>query len=901
MKDKSIQLLVIPFLLTAAFALVGLARFYQTAVLRTGDILRSLQPSVPEDPALLLIDIDDLTIAKVGTWPLSRVVMADGLITMKEFGADCAVFDIEYVDPSPLGIHAAVLNQEIPDAFGREFLTIDESVTALFEALQTRKISRQDAEDYLQQLKDLTQASREALLQKVGGIIRDNDAYLGRAARYFENAFFTVNMLKEEDETASEELKAYTLEHLPNRAVLLQGGRPRPAADIRPAILPILQEARGAGFPNVEPDRDGVFRRIDLLGEYQGRYFGQLGFTPLLYMLGNPEIILQKGRLVLRGARRPGRKPQDIVIPLAEDGTMLINWPQKTYLESFRHISYYELVLHQRLEESLIHNLQVMREAGYLAYYRGETELLDPYQAAERLREEVLAGGDRTRIGEYRDIRARFFHEVGRFLTGGAEGEILQDIDRVLADGQVPEETKEAYRQLREEIPGVFANTREVHQGLLEARERLRKSLEGSFAIIGQTGTSTTDIGVNPFESQYMNVGTHAAVVNTILSGRFLDDAPYWIPLLVGLLASLVVILLIRDLRPLPSILWGMGVLILVAGSITAFLLVTGTYLDLVTPALVVFLTFLSATLIKFFRTEKEKGFLRNAFSHYLSTDVISELLADPSKLQLGGEKRYLTAIFTDVKGFSTISEALDATDLVKLLNAYLTEMSNIILEQRGTIDKYEGDAIISFFGAPVAFEDHAHRACLSAVRMRKMERILNERFLHEKISPIPLLTRIGINTGDMVVGNMGTPQKMDYTIMGNSVNLAARLEGVNKQYGTWVLISETTQQEAGPDFTVRKLDRVRVVGIQQPVRLYELVDEKAATEPRVAEGLGFFHHGLELFEKKAWADAQKQFTKALEALPEDGPAQLYIKRCKEYQAKPPQESWDGVFNLTLK
>ncbi len=901
MKDKAMRLFLIPFLVAAVFALLNLTETYRSTTLRTGDFLRRLQPSVPEDPSLLLIDIDDLTIAKVGVWPLSREVMADGLILLKEFGVGRAAFDIEYVDASPLGIQAAVLEQEIPETFQREFTTIDESVAALIEALQTRKTTREEAQDYLQQMAGLTQASREALLQKVGGIVRDNDSYLGRAARYFENAFFTVNMLEEPDETVSEELKRYTLEHISDSTVLLQGGRPRPAADIRPAILPILREARGAGFPNVEPDADGVFRRIELVREYQGRYFTQLGFAPLLHLLGNPEIVLQKGRIILRNARRPGQEPRDLVIPLAGDGTMLINWPHKGFLESYRHISYYELVLHRRLEENLLHNLQIMKEAGYLAYGRGETDLLDPYRAAESLREEALAGKERLRLEEYRDLRTRFLQEVGRFLSGEAEGRIMQEVDRVLADDQVAEQTKEAYRQLREEIPRVFADTREVHQGLLESRERLRRSLEGCFAIIGQTGTSTTDIGVNPFESKYMNVGTHASVVNTILSGRFLDDAPWWVTLLITLLASLGVILLIRNLSPLPSMLWGVGVLILVAGAITAFLLETGTCLDLLTPVLAVLLTFISATLIKFFRTEKEKGFLRNAFSHYLSTDVISELLADPSKLQLGGEKRYLTAIFTDVKGFSTISEALDATDLVKLLNAYLTEMSNIILEQRGTIDKYEGDAIISFFGAPVAFDDHARRACLSAVRMRKMERILNEHFLREKISPIPLLTRIGINTGDMVVGNMGTPQKMDYTIMGNSVNLAARLEGVNKQYGTWILLSEVTQQEAGPDFTVRKLDRVRVVGIQQPVRLYELIDEKASTEPRVTEGLGFFHRGLELFEGKAWPEARKQFTEALEILPDDGPAQLYLKRCQEYHAKPPMESWDGVFNLMLK
>jgi adenylate cyclase len=237
----------------------------------------------------------------------------------------------------------------------------------------------------------------------------------------------------------------------------------------------------------------------------------------------------------------------------------------------------------------------------------------------------------------------------------------------------------------------------------------------------------------------------------------------------------------------------------------------------------------------------------------------------------------------------------------VHLVNLYLTEMSDIILELRGTIDKYEGDAIISFFGAPVDLPDHARRACMAAVRMKRAEVTLNERFLLEKLSPSALHTRIGINTGEMTVGNMGTPQRMDYTMMGSSVNLAARLEGVNKQYGTWILVSDATQVDCGQDFALRKLDRVRVVGINQPVRLHELVEEKNHLEKSVEQALAVFHDGLEEFEAKDWAKSMKTFKEVLRILPEDGPAQRYIKKCQEYQSKPPAPTWDGVFGLTEK
>jgi len=184
---------------------------------------------------------------------------------------------------------------------------------------------------------------------------------------------------------------------------------------------------------------------------------------------------------------------------------------------------------------------------------------------------------------------------------------------------------------------------------------------------------------------------------------------------------------------------------------------------------------------------------------------------------------------------------------------------------------------------------------------MKRAESALNEKFLAEKLAPSALHTRIGINSGEMTVGNMGTPQRMDYTMMGSSVNLAARLEGVNKQYGTWIMVSEITQDALGQDFLLRKLDRVRVVGINQPVRLFELIEEKGRADHSIEEAVQIFHRGLDLYEAKDWKGAQAIFGEVLRLVPEDGPAKRYIKSCQEFEAKPPAANWDGVFNLTTK
>jgi class 3 adenylate cyclase len=279
----------------------------------------------------------------------------------------------------------------------------------------------------------------------------------------------------------------------------------------------------------------------------------------------------------------------------------------------------------------------------------------------------------------------------------------------------------------------------------------------------------------------------------------------------------------------------------------------------------------------------------------------VQEILADPAKLQLGGSKRYMSAIFTDVKGFSTISEKLDPEDLVHLLNSYLSAMSNVVLEQRGTIDKYEGDAIIAFFGAPLDLPDHAFRACASAIAMKHVEQELNARYAKEGLSPTPLLTRIGINTGSMVVGNMGTQQKMDYTIMGNAVNLAARLEGVNKQYGTWILASEDTIKGTGGKILSRRLDRVRVVGIDKPVRLHEVLELTEAASPELIQKVELFHHALDLYEHCSWTSALAAFEDVLHFASDDGPAQLYLKRCEEHHKTMPKSDWDGIVNMNQK
>lgn len=865
------------------------------------DLFLHLKPDLEEHESILLLDVDDTAISKVGFWPWSRHIMADGLITMKEFGARAAVFDIEYRDESALGVNSEVLNEEIPETFNQSFGSLQENISQLAAAVEAGQLPADAVPDYLMDLNGFAENLNRELLAEVQEIARDNDAYLGRAAHLFEDAFFTINVIPMLDEDIREESREWAMENLSLKNVTGNIESIEPTVDLVPTIDKVIRPAAGAGFTNIIIDDDGVRRRIYLMRRIGDTVFGQLGFRPLLDWLGNPDITVGSKEYVLKDAELPDGTVKDIVIPRTPGGEFLINWPKKEFRESFNHLSYYYVVLHKRQEDRLVNNLRAMEEAGMLTLYDGDSGLLQAYDYAEALETEILQGGDPARISEYREIREFFFSEVGAYLNGPAKDDFLGQIDSVLRTPGLSEEDIAYYEGLKEDVTTIFAETAELLTLLEETRSILAENLNGAFCFIGWTGTSTTDRGVNPFSKEYDNVGTHASVVNTILQERFLDMTPWWVSALIALVLAAAVFFSVRNLRPGISIVVGICYIIVYFAASIAVFIFLGYFIGMMTALSSLAGTFVGMTVFQFLSTAREKTFIQNAFGRYLSGTVVNELINHPEKLSLGGEKRYMTACFTDIRGFSTISESLDPTELVRLLNMYLTSMSDILLDQQATIDKYEGDAIIAFFGAPIDLPDHAERACRSAVRMKVAEGELNRYVMEQNLSPSELYTRVGINSGDMVVGNMGTSNKMDYTIMGNSVNLAARLEGVNKQYGTWILMSQPTYEAGGNKFVTRMLDRVRVVGIHEPVRLYELVGEPGVVDDRVLQGLEIFHQGLELFEAKQWKEAEETLRKVYNFIPDDGPSKTFINRCIDFEKNPPKQGWDGVFSLTVK
>jgi len=446
-----------------------------------------------------------------------------------------------------------------------------------------------------------------------------------------------------------------------------------------------------------------------------------------------------------------------------------------------------------------------------------------------------------------------------------------------------------------------------------------------AYIFVGLYAPGLFDIFSTPISTLYPGIGCHLTLLDNLLQGDFIRESFVAFDLIILLVVIGVTVLLTMFSSRIKLSVGGIILiaLIIVAASFGAYHW-GGLWIPMITFIAGVLAAFVTVTLYNYATEGSQKRFIKSAFSQYLSPKVIEQIILDPSQLKLGGEKREMTAIFTDIRSFSTISEALgDPTKLVELLNFYLTRLSNIVLDHQGTIDKYEGDAIIAFFGAPVRLTNHASLACQAVIAMKKAEREINRDALAQGLitrkvtealaangiikspdDPFPIFTRLGVNTGDMVVGNMGTPNKMDYTIMGNAVNLAARLEGVNKQYHTGgILISEYTRQYIGDEFVIRPLSRVRVVGVNTPLRLYELLDTASAAPPELLEMVKNWEQGFALYEKRDFQGAKNIFQAVCQKNDADNAAKLYLNRCSKYLASPPDEkAWDdGVDNLTEK
>ena len=418
-------------------------------------------------------------------------------------------------------------------------------------------------------------------------------------------------------------------------------------------------------------------------------------------------------------------------------------------------------------------------------------------------------------------------------------------------------------------------------------------SFTDTYVFFGFTAPGLYDLKASPVGSVYPGVEVHATFLDNLLSSEIMREFPrrWGIPLmlLIACLASIAV----RFGRHV----WHNIIAFIVFLALPIFAGIVaysqGIWLPLFAPLFATIIALIGALALNYATEGKQKRFIKGAFKQYLSPLVIEELVQHPDRLKLGGELRDLSIFFSDVKGFTTISERLNPEQLTALLNDYLTAMTDIIYAHGGTVDKYEGDAIIAFWNAPLAQKGHATLAVHTALECQAKLTEMNPDF--EPRVGAGLHQRIGLNSGPVVVGNMGSRQRFNYTFLGDAGNLAARLEGINKQFGTSILISENTRRQLDGTLAVREISRVQVVGRKEPVRVYEpILPSEAATRQAT---LDVFAHALTKYYEGAIQEALALFETIAE---HDAPASAYVRRCRDLLAHPP-DVWTGVWTMTEK
>lgn len=883
---KKILPFFIPFLAVAVSYFLSFTAIDK----RVMDVFQKISAPPAEKENILLVSVDDKSLEKIGTWPLPRNVYGDFVLAYKELGGEAAVFDLSFLDNSKISLDEDYLKENfytnLDDIFqfaSSQFADIMANYSGdkaeLDEALGTAGIVLQNTQD--------------EVAGEIESLIKSEDEYFSKSLAVAGNSYLTLTF-DNESVPSDEELQMMEERFALKNITVTEDTVTPEYNGVIPAIPVLISNSQNAGFVNADPDSDGLLRRIHLLNKYKGKYYGQLIFTPLLDLLGNPELVITSKTILLKGATYNG-VTKDIKIPRCQDGSVLIHFPKKLF-DEYRTCSFYYIWKIKGLEDEFVSNLYYMNDAGYFDSLETEENPVEIYNNALYELENDSE--------EYFDYKKEFYDSLEKIFNETFIAELKDEY----ADD------KEAFTQLTEDYETVF----EQYTNLISNRKEISETIKNAVCVIGTSSTSSSDFGTTLYESYYPNSGVHYALANQILSEDFIDDIPLYCSLIIALLVSLLFFVLSRKIKS--------SIKIIIVGVVFIILIFTGGYVYfhfahqypmIMIPAASLILTFISVIIIKYISESQSRKFIQDCFSQCLNPNVVKDIIKNPSCMKLGGENRTMTAIFTDIQKFSGMSEILSASELVALLNYYLTKMSDIIMDERGTVDKYEGDAIVALVGAPLEMNDHATRACVAALRMKRAEVKMNEDIRRYVQSPKPadfsddlynsfkklvdkkinLFTRIGINSGEIVAGFMGSEKKKNYTMMGNNVNLASRLEGANKQYSTnGILVSEATKVLADDVFVFRRLDKVQVVNVNTPVQLYELINMKRDASDDELKLMEIWDKSMTIFENGDYPKALMYFKKFQEFRPDDKVCAYYVSLIENYfiNGKYPTEN-DGV------
>jgi len=429
------------------------------------------------------------------------------------------------------------------------------------------------------------------------------------------------------------------------------------------------------------------------------------------------------------------------------------------------------------------------------------------------------------------------------------------------------------------------------------------EAIADRMVLLGVTAIGVYDAHSTPVGPSFPGLEIQANVAENIIHGDYIHHSG--MELLVDLMVILLIILAMAVVLPLLS-----GIFLRFLFSVSVFAAFAGLnlylfeqqqlWLNLTYPLLAWVLGYIAINVYLTIVVEHRLSTVNTAFQYYLHPELVKQLTQQPELLQFGGEQKRLTILFSDIRNFTNLSEGLTPEQLARFIHCYMDPMTEQVLNHRGTLDKYIGDAVMAIFGAPLPVAEHPEDACNAALDMiAELDNIVHCCPELEHIFPIRI--GVGIHTGDVVVGNLGSSFHFTYTVLGDNVNLASRLEGLTKAYGVNILVSEETRNAVGEKFLCRELDRVRVKGKQVPIRIYELVGRSSEVKEEVRACVHLWHEALGLYHQQQWVAAQEGFEAMLHERGADKACSLYIERCEHYQQNPPPVDWDGVTTFTSK
>ncbi len=417
--------------------------------------------------------------------------------------------------------------------------------------------------------------------------------------------------------------------------------------------------------------------------------------------------------------------------------------------------------------------------------------------------------------------------------------------------------------------------------------------------IIGSNAPGLLDMKSTPFtyQSIYPGMEIHATAIENLLAGDYIARAPFWLLYLLMTVIAAVLFAFKKSIVSLRAFIAFFIVLVIIeAGAIYGVFVSKSLFIGAAEVLGTSTFVFAGLVISGYFQETKEKRVLRSHFGRYVNETVMNEILENPNTVDFEGRTIDATIMATDIQGFTSISEKLKAHEVVARLNGYLSEVSELLIDNGAYINKYIGDAILALYGA---FEepDHMKRACLAAVNAQKI--IQNRVEEAEKNGDIPFITRMGITTGEMTMGNIGSERKIEYTVIGDTVNTAFRMEGLNKYYGTRILVGERTKQGAGDGFEFRLLDILRVKGKETPERVYELMGIAGEIDSERLRRRDDFEAAIELYRQQRFTEAKEMFARLADE--DDYAAGVFAGRCDTFLAEPPEPRWDGVWTMTSK